>query len=253
MTNLETSKTDTLEVNYTVIEPDIATQNTDPLLSLDDAQEVSGISKFTIRSWCQKNKIISQKINGRYGLEIRVKKSILLAYVKQNAQHDSVIIPEIKSNNFDSKPNLDSTQTKSNSERNQVEQTPSNINPDYLNIVKQQLSSIEKQLSVKDEQLSAKDQQIARLMDELKDSRTQSNTILKGINDNMIPLLETNQKMLDFQQNTNKEVQKMSDLREEIKQDVIETMKELIPVSPEPIIELKQEAEPKRKKFLGIF
>jgi type III secretory pathway component EscV len=248
MPNTQIDDTTTLEVGFKAIDTENKVKSEDLLLTLDDAQEVSGVSKFTIRSWCQKNKIKSEKVNGRHGLETRIRKSILINYVKNNYHNDQVIIPEIKA-----EVPYPNSYTQENSENiqidpNKVKHNPNQINTDYLNIVKQQLDSIEKQLAVKDSQLNAKDEQITRLMDELKDSRTQSNTILKGINDNMIPLLETNQKMLDSHQNTTIEVQKMTDFREEFKKEIIETVSEI--VKP---VELETIKEPERKKFLGIF
>jgi hypothetical protein len=84
------------------------------------------------------------------------------------------------------------------------------------------LSILKEQLAVKDDQMKQQKEIIDKLLEELAQSRNQSNTLLKNIQDNLVPLIETQQKLLS-------------------KND------EVLDITP------KSEEASKRKKFLGLF
>jgi hypothetical protein len=84
------------------------------------------------------------------------------------------------------------------------------------------LSILKEQLAVKDDQMKQQKEIIDKLLEELAQSRNQSNTLLKNIQDNLVPLIETQQKLLS------KDAQ-------------------VLDITP------KGEEIPKRKKFLGLF
>lgn len=121
--------------------------NSDLLLTLDEASSQYQISPHTLRNWCQKNKLNSQKVKGRFGMEIRIKQSELAKFKDNNPELFKVI----------SGSNSESTQSQLKEENN-----PDN-NPELLRV----------SFDLLQQQLLEKDKQISLLLEKL----TQSNSL----------------------------------------------------------------------------
>ena len=65
------------------------------------------------------------------------------------------------------------------------------------NIYTKQIDDVRADIQIFKDQLLQKDDQINRLLDELAQSRNQSNTLLMNIQQNLIPLIENQHKLLE--------------------------------------------------------
>jgi Helix-turn-helix domain len=262
MLDSKTIKKPTTDISYMVKNKTEYLENTEtnnPLLSLDDAQELYGISKYTIRSWCSKKKIQSEKISGRFGLETRIRKAVIEQYIASNPTLQSDI--SINENRISLEQETEGEQTpnipltidpnKPLTNPNNVKATPNKFTKNSetsFELIKQNIAFLEKQLAVKDDQLSQKDKQIDGLMGELKESRNQANTILMRINDNMLPMMESQQKMLDSQSEKLAKDNSKEEIIEEVRGQILQEISQL---EEEKAKSLTDDKKP--KKWFGLF
>ena len=73
----------------------------------------------------------------------------------------------------------------------------SNFQKEMENIYTKQIDDVRADIQIFKDQLLQKDDQINRLLDELAQSRNQSNTLLMNIQQNLIPLIENQHKLLE--------------------------------------------------------
>ncbi len=72
-----------------------------------------------------------------------------------------------------------------------------NFQKEMENIYTKQIDDVRADIQIFKDQLLQKDDQINRLLDELAQSRNQSNTLLMNIQQNLIPLIENQHKLLE--------------------------------------------------------
>lgn len=78
-------------------------------------------------------------------------------------------------------------------------QTPIQLTQEkFESLYNKQIEDVRADIQTFKDQLSEKDKQIDKLMGELSESRNQSNTLLINIQNNLVPLIENQQKMLDL-------------------------------------------------------
>lgn len=206
------------------------------LMTLDQAASHCGMSKHTVRNWTQKNKLRSYKKKGKFGLQSFVHvhdlNEFMKAYEEEEASRTNLYNPDIApAPHRVAQPSIPQP-THSIPEHENI--TNSNIVDKHLEMLKEQMQYKDKELDTKNQQIKDLMQQNADLAEQLNKSRNESNIIIKGMNENIMPLLETQTKMLQ-------------DNRVEISEAEEKHAKEIKEIS-EKLTELS-----KPKKFLGLF
>lgn len=185
---------------YTDVQPNDIKREDDikNLMTLEQAASHCGMSKHTVRNWTQKNKLRSYKKKGKFGLQsfIHVKDldEFMRVYEAEEASRKNLYNPDIAEI-----PKRNSHDTVSHSTQTQPEQenmSNSNIVDKHLDMLQDQMRYKDKELDTKNEQIKELMQQNADLAEQLNKSRNESNIIIKGMNESIMPLLESQTKML---------------------------------------------------------
>jgi hypothetical protein len=147
-------------------------------------QEISiraGVHPNTVR-----NKCLDENPDQRF-IKLEGKKKVIeVGYASQRLGVDVNILLTNVNNNV----NKDEDTVSVNKTSSDVTILLTNAKDEVITNLKDENRSLKDQLAIKDEQIKA-------ILSELSDSRNQSNVILKNIQDNFLPLMESQQKMLE--------------------------------------------------------